>query len=76
MPKLTDALRSEYQQLFDTCQIRPERAAEIDAAATKVIAGRLDRLERTGHPVQVGVVQRVGLSRRRTGHQRQNRSSS
>ena len=52
MPKLTDALRSEYQQLFDTCQIRPERAAEIDAAATKVIAGRA-RYAATGDPLNI-----------------------
>jgi lysozyme family protein len=37
---LTAALRAEYQRLFDSCQIRPERAAEIDAAASRVLAGR------------------------------------
>jgi lysozyme family protein len=40
MTKLTESLGLEYQRLFDTCQIRPERRAEIDAAATKIIAGK------------------------------------
>jgi lysozyme family protein len=28
---LTQQLRAEYQRLFDTCEIRPERLAEVDA---------------------------------------------
>ena len=40
MAKLTDALRADYQHLFDTCQIRPERVNEIDAAASLMIAGK------------------------------------
>lgn len=38
MPSLTSALRAEYQQLFDGCQIRPERQAEVDACAERALA--------------------------------------
>ena len=38
MPSLTSALRAEYQQLFDSCQIRPERQAEVDACAERALA--------------------------------------
>jgi len=38
MPSLTGALRAEYQQLFDTCQIRPERQAEVEACAERALA--------------------------------------
>lgn len=37
---LTSALRDEYRTLFDTCVIRPERQAEINAAATRMIANK------------------------------------
>jgi len=52
MPKLTDALRAEYQKLFDSCQIRPERAAGIDAATGKIIAGKM-RYAAVGKPLGV-----------------------
>jgi lysozyme family protein len=38
--KLTDALRTEYGKLFNTCVIRPERHAEIDRAAKAMIANK------------------------------------
>lgn len=40
MPTLTPALRGDYQQLFDTCQIRPERQAEVNRIAERIVAGR------------------------------------
>ena len=40
MAKLTDAPRAEYQQLFDSCQIRSDRAAEVDAAANRILADK------------------------------------
>ena len=52
MPKLTDALRAEYQTLFDTCQIRPERQAEINATAEKII-GAEARYRGVGDPLGV-----------------------
>lgn len=52
MPKLTEALRAEYQTLFDTCQIRPERQAEVNAAAAKIIAAEA-RYRGVGDPIGV-----------------------
>jgi lysozyme family protein len=49
---ISAALRTEYQQLFDTCQIRPERRAEIDAVALKVIAGE-SRYRGVADPLRV-----------------------
>ena len=40
IPAISDALRAEYQRLFDTCQIRPERHAEADLVATRLLAGK------------------------------------
>lgn len=37
---LTPALRAEYQQLFDSCQIRPEHQAEVHAIAARLVASR------------------------------------
>lgn len=52
MSKLTEALRAEYQRLFDTCQIRPERVAEIEAATQKILAGKA-RYAALGKPLNV-----------------------
>lgn len=52
MPRLTDALRADYQRLFDTCQIRPERVAEIEAATLKIIVGKA-RYAALGKPLGV-----------------------
>jgi lysozyme family protein len=38
MASLTNALRAEYQSLFDTCQVNPARQAEVEQIATKIIA--------------------------------------
>lgn len=37
---LTDALRKEYQQLFDTCQIRSKHTAEVENIVNKIEANR------------------------------------
>jgi lysozyme family protein len=37
---LTQALREEYERLFNACVIRPERAGDIDAMTRRVLAGR------------------------------------
>lgn len=36
--KLSEALREEYERLFGTCDIRPERAREVDRQVDKVAA--------------------------------------
>jgi lysozyme family protein len=38
MPTLSSALRAEYQQLFDTCQINANVAAVVDKLATQIMA--------------------------------------
>ncbi|MBM3738467.1 MAG: hypothetical protein FJW39_22025 [Acidobacteria bacterium] len=38
--KLDAALRDEYQKLFDTCAVRAERAAGVDAIVGKMLANR------------------------------------
>jgi lysozyme family protein len=47
MPAFTTLLASEYQRLFDSCVIRPERAADVDARMRAVIAGK-QRYETVG----------------------------
>jgi lysozyme family protein len=48
----TSALRDEYQRLFDSCQIRPERASEA-AGLVKKVAQNRDRYQRVGGPLGV-----------------------
>jgi lysozyme family protein len=50
--QLTDALRQEYQQLFDNSAIRPERAAEVDSIAAKINKNR-DRYMAVGQPLNI-----------------------
>jgi lysozyme family protein len=40
MPNLTPQLRQEYQNLFDSCQVRPERKAEVDHLAARLIQNK------------------------------------
>ncbi|MEK8031014.1 hypothetical protein AACH06_09325 [Ideonella sp. DXS29W] len=49
-PALTPALRAEYQQLFDSCQIRPERQDEVDATADLAI-GQRHRYQAAAEPL-------------------------
>lgn len=39
-PSLTPALRSEYQSLFDTCQIRPEKRAIVQKTVEGIVSAR------------------------------------
>ena len=40
MPTLSNALRAEYQQLFDTCQLNPDSLKLVDQMATKIMANQ------------------------------------
>jgi len=40
MQLLTNALRAKYQILFDTCSVRPERVAEVEAMAKFIATNR------------------------------------
>ena len=40
MPTLTMALRAEYEQLFNSCVIRPERAAVVLGLVNKLVANK------------------------------------
>jgi lysozyme family protein len=37
---LTPALRRDYEQLFESCVIRPARLKEVDATADRLVANR------------------------------------
>ncbi|MGJ7494075.1 hypothetical protein ACSFA8_03280 [Variovorax sp. RT4R15] len=52
MPKLTEALRAEYQSLFDSCQIDAAQQPGINAQTDKIIAAR-SRYEGVANPVGV-----------------------
>jgi lysozyme family protein len=74
MPKvtLTAALRADYEQLFESCVIRPTRLAEVDLTADRLMANRT-RYERVSAsagvpwPV-VAVLHNMESSLRFTGH--------
>ena len=38
--ELTPELRAEYEHLFDSCEIRPERAHEVESLMTKIAANQ------------------------------------
>ncbi|MDB5872059.1 MAG: hypothetical protein JWQ07_1501 [Ramlibacter sp.] len=40
MPTLTTALRTEYQALFDTCQIRADRQPEVHKTVARIVGAR------------------------------------
>jgi lysozyme family protein len=46
---LTSTLKSEYERLFDTCEIRSERRAEATRIVDRIVSNR-DRYERAGSP--------------------------
>lgn len=52
MPKLTQSLRSEYEQLFASCQLRPERRAPVERLAGKVLGNRA-RYAAVGDPLGI-----------------------
>lgn len=39
-PKLTPVLRAEYEKLFTSCKVRPERAAEVEQLTASLLANR------------------------------------
>jgi lysozyme family protein len=50
MPSYSASLASEYQLLFDSCLIRPDRRAAVASMASKIAAGRA-RYEAVGAPL-------------------------
>ena len=40
MPAFTPQIQSEYQRLFDSCFIRPDKNAEVDTILEKILKGR------------------------------------
>jgi len=40
MPRLTPTLREEYQALFDTCDIRPQKQQDVATLVTKIAQNR------------------------------------
>lgn len=49
---LTPQMRSEYQRLFDTAAIRPEKLAEVNALVDRIVAAR-PRYEAVGNKLNV-----------------------
>ena len=48
----TSALRSEYQSLFDTCQVKPAKAEEVERIVSKLVANK-SRYGAVGEPLGV-----------------------
>lgn len=52
-PVLDDALRKEYQNLFDTCSIKPSKISIVESKAQEIVehaAGYMDVAEKIGMP--------------------------
>ena len=69
---LTSAVKAEYDRLFDTCVIRPERRALSESIADRVVANR-DRYEAAGNPLGipwyvVGIIHQLESSGSFTKH--------
>jgi lysozyme family protein len=52
MPSLTQSLKSEYDQLWRTCAIRPNRVAAVNALADRLVASKA-RYQAAGKPSAV-----------------------
>ena len=52
MPSLTAGMKSEYQTLFDSCLIRPERLAAVNSTAASIAANK-PRYQTVGEPLGV-----------------------
>ena len=68
MPSLSDSLRQEYENLFNTCNINTANAGEVENTTQKIKANRA-RYENLGNPMGIpwyliGVIQSMeaGLS--------------
>src|SRR2546426_3780207 len=48
----TSSLRDEYQELFDSCHVRPERATEVNGLVKKVAQNR-ERYDGVGAPLGI-----------------------
>jgi lysozyme family protein len=72
MPNLTPQLRKEYQDLFDTCQVRSQREAEVNQLAGRLIQnkGRYQTLEAlTDVPWYIiAVIHNMEASQKFNGH--------
>ena len=69
---LTDALRDEYQRLFNTCEVRPEKLGEVRSLAAKIIQNR-KRYEAVGQPLSIpwqfiGIIHNMESSQRFDQH--------
>jgi lysozyme family protein len=69
---LTDELRAEYQNLFDTCQLDPGAQGEVDLLAAKIVQNR-HRYEDVGTPLSIpwyflGVIHNMESSQRFDRH--------
>lgn len=49
---LTAALRNEYQQLFDTCNIRPDKLSEVEKIIQKIISNK-NRYDSVGNQLNI-----------------------
>src|SRR5262245_2549928 len=63
---------AEYQRLFDTCQVRPEKQAEVAALAAKILQNR-KRYEAVGGSLSIpwqfiGVIHNMECSQRFAHH--------
>jgi len=58
----TSSLRDEYQELFDSCHIRAERATEVNGLVKKVAQNR-ERYDGVGAPLATEEVRALGLLR-------------
>ncbi len=69
---LTAQLRSEYQNLFDTCQVRPDKQSEVNLLCSKLVNNRA-RYETVGTPLSIpwqfiGVIHTMECSQRFDQH--------
>jgi len=69
---LTSALKSEYERLFNTCEIRPERRAAAAGIVDRIVSHR-DRYEAAGQPhgvpwYVVGIIHQLEASGDFTKH--------
>jgi lysozyme family protein len=69
---LSDALRVEYQNLFDTCQINADKQNQVDGLAASIIQHRT-RYEAVGTPLSIpwffiGVIHNMESSQRFDRH--------
>jgi lysozyme family protein len=70
--QLTDALRAEYQNLFDTCQINIDKQNEVTSLAASLVQHR-SRYEAVGTPLSIpwffiGVIHNMESSQRFDRH--------